>query len=148
MYKHKFQGLDCCVVFTKYCRHQLSNNVVYKQISPENILAYMQSKNIYILQLQIRQYLAFKTLRVRLCMSHSFKMFGLSCIFQCITHVYRTVGLPDILSLANLFPIHGKQSPPNPGTALWTGAWGPAAVMGLWAGTRITPRLPMFLFSP
>lgn len=57
-------------------------------------------------------------------------------------------GPPDILSLANRFPIQGKHSPPKPGTALCTGAGGPGAVMGLWAGTRITPRLPRLLFSP
>lgn len=59
-----------------------------------------------------------------------------------------TAVLPDILSLANLFPIHGKHRPPKPGTAPWTGAGGPVAVTGLWAGTRITPRLPRPLFSP
>lgn len=59
-----------------------------------------------------------------------------------------TAGLPDILSLANRFPIHGKHSPPKPGTAPWTAAGGPGAVMGLWAGTRITPRLPRLLLSP
>lgn len=57
-------------------------------------------------------------------------------------------GLPDILSLANLFPIQGKHSPPKPGTALWTGAGGPGAATGLWAGTLITPRLPRLLPSP
>lgn len=50
--------------------------------------------------------------------------------------------VPDSLSLENLFPIQGKHSPPKPDTALCTWAGGPVGGMGLWAGTRITPRVP------
>ena len=50
--------------------------------------------------------------------------------------------------MENLFPIQGKHSPPKPDTTLCTGAGGPVGGMGLWAGTRITPRVPRLLLSP